>query len=329
MASSSREKGVFFFNEPTELRLKSCSFFWKNIIVFESFLSDIRDSPELTSISRTLFENDILKIVHSPEGLQSAIRDKIYHGMDLDLRYLLHDHPERFVVDPKKPDDFDKIIDESTRMDENDGELKKLIDQIVRLNTYKEWVGPVLTDERFVNPNIPDAIKRSVLDDVSKLAEMQFEHYRKVTSQGGYGFQWRNQMLMEQIHTSSALFIEYNWIPYYQYKLGDRRFVDARSYLKSLDAIYPFLKKEKIEAYSIDDIIEIRNNRRWNLAMERIADICDSAKLHYSDEAFKEKIYREVMRDMLEYLDEEEVTLVDLIREESKAGLFTAIGLSQ
>jgi hypothetical protein len=326
MTSSSREKGVFFFNEPTEFRLKSCSFFWKKILVFESFISDIRDSPELTSISKILFENDILKIVHTPEGLQSAISDKIYHGLDLDLRYLLRDHSERFVFDPKKPDDFDEIIDKSTKKDENDDILKQLIDQIVKLNIYQEWINPVVNNERFNFSKMPEEFKKGVLNKTLKIAEMQYEHYRSVTSQGGYGFQWRNQMLMEQIHASSALFVEYNWIPFYQYKLGDRRFIDAKRYLTSLDTIYPFLKKETIEAYSIDDIIKIRKNRRWDVAMERIANICDNSKLHYSNEDFKKEIYEGVMRDMLDYMGEEEVTITKLLRDLTKESLFTAIG---
>jgi len=326
MDFGARTKGVFFFQEPTELTLKSCSFFWKNIIVYESFISDIRDNPKLTEISKMLFENDVLKIVHTPDGLKNAMWDKVYHGLDEELRYLLKDYSERFVFTPEKPSDFEELVKKSTSMDENDSELKKLIDQIVRLNTYQQWLGPVFSDERFIDPNIPFDMKQILVEKMTQLVEMQIEHNKKVTSQGGYGFNWRNKMLMEQIHASSALFVEYNWIPYYQYKLGDRRFVDARSYLAGLDTIYPFMNKKKIESYSIDDILEIRKNRRWDTAMDRLTVICDNAKVAYSEEGFQKEITEEVMREMMDYLDEDLISKNDLVKELAKEGVFAAIG---
>ena len=327
MTDSARKKGVFFFQEPTKFALKSCIFFWKTIVVYESFISDIRDSPELTAISKTLFENNVLKIVHTPEGLKSAMWDKVYHGLDEDLRYLLHDHPERFVLSPNKPDGFDEIIKKSTNKDEKDEELKKLIDQIVRLNILQEWYGPLFSHPLYNNPAVPEELKKGVLEKINKLVEMQIAHNKKLTSQGGHGFEWRNKMLMEQVNTSSAMLVEYNWIPYYQYKLGDRHFRDARSYLAGLDTIYPFLKKKTIDAYSIEDILEIRKNRRWNAAMEKMTDICDNARLQYSDAEYHKEISEGVQTEMLDYLDEEIVTYTDLLRGIGKEGLFTAIGI--
>jgi len=322
MSDSPRDKGVFFFQEPTEFALKSCSFYWKNIVVYESFISDLVGSPELTEMSKTLLENNIIKIVQTPEGLKNAMWDKIYTGLDEDLRYLLRDHPERFVISPEKPKDFDKIIEESTRIDEKNEDLKKIIDGIIQLNISQQWLDPL-----YSSSGVPEEYKKEMRTRINEIAEMQIAHYKKNQRQGGYGFESRNRILLEQVNASSAMLFEYNWTPYYQYKLGDRRYSEARKYLEGMKTIYPFLKKKTIDNYSIEEILKIRTNRRWNTAMEKMADICDNAKLHHSEDGFQKEIYDNVQTEIWNYFDETEVSYQDILKGTIKEGIFTAIGI--
>ena len=138
MAATVRSKGVFLYDSPSIEKLKNCCFFWKQIIVFESYLSDVVDDPSLVDLSTILFENDILKIVQTPEGLKDALYDKIYYTLDEDLHQMLLDHPEKYVATPNLPQNYKEIIDESTKLDFNDDSLKTLIDQIVKTNIYNK-----------------------------------------------------------------------------------------------------------------------------------------------------------------------------------------------
>jgi len=156
---------------------------------------------------------------------------------------------------------------------------------------------------------------------------MQYEHFHKRPAEKGrYGFRWRNEMLLEQMLTSSALLVDYSWLPYYQYKLGDYSIRDARKYLEGLQSILPFVKRESLNEFSMKDIFEIRNNKRWNNAMDKLSELCNDVKYHYFSDEFAEEMKNSVISEILNALDQEEITLDDFKKDFSKESIITGIG---
>lgn len=316
-----RSNGVFFYNEPTIQDLTNCTLFWENIIVFEGYLSQVVDNPSLIHISQTLFEKGVLKILHTPEGLKSALWDKIYSSLDAELRELLFKNPEKYVKLPERPDNFKSIIEESTERDNEDRNLQSLIDDIVKINIYKEWFEPgIETVEKY---GVSGELVKKLFSEIRKLADMQYRHFHE---KGGYGFSWRNEMLFDQTLMSSALFVDYAWLPYYSYKLGDYSIKEARRYLEGLNTIMPFVKRDSINDFSIDDILEIRTNRRWNDAMDKMSELCNEVKFHYSSNKFEEEMRLLVVQEMLNAIDQEEVTWDDVKEETKRETMYAAIG---
>jgi len=162
-----RSKGVFFYDEPSIQTLKNCSLFWKNIVVFESYLSNVVENPSLVEISKFLFNKGILKIVHTPEGLKQALWNKIYTTLDMELREYLYKNSQKCVITPDKPESFDKIINESTKIDDADKNLQELIDAIVKLNTYKQWFEPAI-EEASRYYYMPEEIHKKIFNQIKK-----------------------------------------------------------------------------------------------------------------------------------------------------------------
>jgi len=316
-----RSEGVFFLDKPTIQDLKNCSLFWETIIVFEGYLSEVVDDPSLVDISKILFENGVLKIMHTPEGLKQALWDKIYHTLDIELREMLYKNPQKFIKEPERPINFDSIIKESSERDNNDKILQKLIDDIVKLNIYKEWFEPAI--ERAEMYGLSEDIKKEFFSEIKNIADMQYEHTHK---KGGYGFNWRNKILLEQVLVSSSLFVDYAWLPYYSYKLGDYSVKDARKYLMGLKHIMPFINKESLRDFSIEDIFQIRKNKRWNKAMNKLSVLCNVVKNHYYSDEFKEDIKHLVIYEMLDTLDQEEVTWDDVKEDMKRESMYVGVG---
>jgi len=326
LATDEIAKGVFLYDKPTIQTLKNCSLFWKNIIVFESYLSEVVDNPSLNDISKLFFRKGILKIVHDTEGLKQALWDKIYYKLDSELRDYLYKNPEKCVIMPERPKNYSDIIKESTERDEQDKNLQKLIDTIVKMNTYKQWFEPAI-DAAWQYRYMPKEVHEQLFEKIKEIADMQYEHFHKRPSEKGrYGFEWRNEILFEQTLTSSALLIDYSWLPYYQYKLGDYSIRDARKYLSGLKTILPFVKRDSLDDFSIKDILEIRENKRWSNAMNKLGELCNNVKYSYFSDDFADEIKSLVISEMLNGLGQEEITISDLKEEVGKETLLTGIG---
>ena len=310
--NSIRSKGVFLFDTPTIETLKSCSLFWKNIVVFESYLSDVVEYPELVEVSQVLFEKDILKICHSPDDLKSALWDKIYATLDIDLREYLYKNAEKVTIMPELPKDAKKIISESTERDYRDTNLQFLIDSIIRYNIDDKWFESLLENERISFDQLPEEFQQKIFTQVKKMADIEYEYYQKRDGPVRYGFEERNQILLEQTSVSSALYTPSSWLSYYQYKLGDYQVRDAKRYLQGLDAIVPFVKQESINGYTIDEVIDIRQNKRWNNAMNRLGDLCIEAKYSFNTQQYIEEIKNNIIFEYQDALGEEEITPKDL-----------------
>lgn len=321
-----REKGVFLYDAPSIENLKACALFWNNIVVFESYLSHVVDNPNLANITLTLLKNGVLKFSHTSKALKGAIHDKIYYNLDKEVWEFIYHNAEKITIEPTFPANVEKIIKQSTRRDFEDQQLKKLVNEIIYNEVKDKYLNALYENPRFEFDSLPEELQKEMINYIQKLVDVEW-NYRKKFSSTDSSFEYRNRYLLEQTSVSSALFVPFNWIPYYQYKAGDYSIKDARRYLQGLDAIMPIVKRESILDFSLQEILEIRQKKRWNNGMKRLGELCSEISYGTDIKAFRDEVETSVISEYQDALDEEEITSADLARELIKGSVFTAISL--
>jgi hypothetical protein len=202
-----------------------------------------------------------------------------------------------------------------------------LIDNIVLFGIKEKWFNAMRESERFPFNSLSPDIKKAAISEARKLIDFEYTHYLRVDAKGRYDFEFRNRYLLEQTSVSTALFAPLAWLPYYEYKLGDYAIRDARKYLQGLNATVPFVKRESINAFSIKEILEIRRNRKWNDAMNKLAELCNEVKHGTSLDQFRSEIERKVISEYQDALGEEETSIEDLGKQLAKGSAFAGISL--
>jgi len=196
-------------------------------VVFESYLSEVVDNPELVNITLLLLKNGILKFSHTPNTLKSAIHDKIYYTLDKEIWEFIYNNAEKITIEPTFPPNFEEMIKQSTKRDFEDQELKKLVNEIIYTETKEKYLISLYENPRFEIGSFPKEMLLEMMGDIKKVVDME-SNYRKNFSATQNAFEYRNRYLLEQTSVSSALFVPFNWIPYYQHKVGDYSIKDAR-----------------------------------------------------------------------------------------------------
>jgi len=323
--SKARSKGVFFHDEPNMAKLKGCALFWKTIVVYEGFIQRLAfELPELTPIAYELIENGIMKIVQTPEDLRSGLHDKIYYGLDETLWKYLHENPENVTVQPELPADYEEILRESSAKDYQNEELMKLNDSIVHYRTIKQWLEGLLESKYF--PYVSPDVRQKMMGQMMEWAEKQYEQfYLSRSKRDRYRFEYRNKMLLEQLSVSSALCIESDWVPLYRRKLGDFNVNDAKTYLNGLEVVVPFADRTSISDISMAEILTLRKNRRWNNAMNRLAELCLEVKVESHTEGFKDELTNKIVAEYQAALEEERMTKRKLGKTFGKKVLYSGI----
>lgn len=325
--SEARLKGVFLFEEPNISKLKGCALFWKTIIVYEGFIQNLAfDSSEPTPIVFDLINSGVMKIVQTPEDLRSGLFDKIYAGLDETLWNYLRDNAKDVTVQPKLHGNVEEIISKSTEKDYRDKELMKLNDSIVHYRMVKQWVEGALESSYF--PYAPPQAREHVWNKVKEIIEKQYKNfYLSRSERDRYNFAYRNKLLLEQLSLSSALCIESDWVPFYRRKLGDFSVSNAERYLDGLNVVVPFADRTAIADFSLDEIMILRKNGRWNNAMNRLAEICLEVKVESRTEEFKEELTNKVINEYQTALEEERMTKKKLSKGLGKKALYSGISL--
>ena len=321
-----RTKGVFLYDDPTIEKLKACAFFWKNVVVFESYLSEVVEHLDLVGPTLKLFRNDILKISHTPDGLRSALTDKIYYSLDRELWEYIYNNAEKVTVAPKLPEDAERIIRESTERDRKDSSFLSLIDEAVHRGIENKWLDSIREYDRIPFNAMPDDLRRSVISQIRKITEMEYKHYRD-RGPMRHGLEWRNRALLEQTSVGSALFVRSAWLPYYQYKLGNYAVKDARRYLEGLNVVMPFVKRNSIDNFSLNEVLEIRRNKRWDNAMDKLAELCGEITYGTDLGQFRKEMQEKVISEYQDALGEEEATWMDLGKHLLKGSIFAGVSL--
>jgi hypothetical protein len=325
MAHKAGTRGVFLYDEPTLSKLKSCSFFWENVVVFESYLSEVVEKPDLVETTHILLKEGVLKICETPAGLKSALTDKIYSGLNEELWEYIHRNTPKVTAEPKLPENAEEIIKESTKRDSQDATLGSLIDKIVHDTIEDKWMSALRENERFPYVSMPPAMKRAAIAEVKKLTDFEYKHYRQRNSVARFNFEGRNRYFLTQMSVSTALFTPMAWLPYYSYKFADYSARDARKYLEGVNAVMPFVRRESIDSFSIDEILKIRRSRRWNAAMAKLAELCNEVKYGASPAEFREEIEQKVICEYQDALGEEEATLKDVGKQLLKGSVFAGV----
>lgn len=323
--SEARSKAVFFHDVPDLAKLKGCALFWETIVVYEGFVQRLAiDRPEFTQITYELIENGIMKIVPDPTGLKSGLHDKIYAGLDEKLWKYLYDNASEVTIQPELPSNFEDIIRESSERDFQDKELKRLNDSIVYYRIVRKWIEGASESQYF--PYASLELRKEVMKEVKKIVEMEYEHfYLSRPERNRYGFEHQNRMLLEQLSVSSALCIESDWVPLYRRKLGDFSVSDAKKYLTGLEVVVPFAERSSISDFSLAEILTLRKNKRWNNAMNRLADLCAEVKAESHTEGFEGELTSKVIAEYQAALEEERMTKKKLAKTLGKKAVYTGI----
>jgi hypothetical protein len=320
--SEARSKAVFLLDEPSIYQLKGCTLFWKTIVVYPSFIQSLVQYQEPTEIVKALLERGILKIASTPEELKNGLYDKVYYGLDKGLHGFMYENPGKVTIPPQLPQDAETIINESTKLDYNNKELKQLIDSIVYKKTLDDWIMGARESRYFAQA--PPEIAAEVSKTIKTLADKQFEHYITRSENSRFHFEYRNKEMLEQFSVSSAICIDSDWVPLYRYKLGDFEVKNAETYLSGLDVVVPLIAKISVHDLTMEEILRLRKNKSWNNAMNQFGDLCYAATTS-EDEDFKEKITAAVLENCLEAYKEERISLRELGANESKKALYTGI----
>ncbi len=329
MTKKNEDRGVFLYDEPTVDKLKSCSFFWKNIIVFESYLSEIEhnENEDLVEPTLVLLKEGVLRICTlSSENLRINLTDKIYYGLDKELWEYIYKNADKIAIHPKLPDNAEQIVQESTKRDFQDKDLQDLMDRVIFNSIMGKWLD-ALENSRMPLRDMPPDIKKDMIADVRKFVKLEYDQYLQRRSKNRFGFEYRNRYFLEQMTVSSALFAPMQMLPYYSYKLGDYSVRDARKYLSGLNAVMPFIKRDSINNFSLEEIIKIRRKKKWNGAMIRLSELCNEIKYGLDFDQFSEEMQSKVVSEYQEALDQETVTWKDLGKDLLKGSAFAGISL--
>jgi len=324
--SQIRTKAVFLFDEPSVGQLKGCALFWERTIVYEGYIQSLVEFPEMVSLVHGLLEHDVLKIAQTPEDLQSGLFDKVYAGLDEKLWNYIHDNAAKVTVQPQLPDDYEEIVKTSSETDYGNKELKKLYDSIEHERVLEQWIEGVRESKYF--PYAPPEAKREVLKKMMEMAEMQYSHFHSSQPERTrYHFETLNKLLIEQLALSSALCVDSFWSTLFRYKLGDFGIKDAKTCLEGLEVIVPFAERNSIQDYSLDEILKLRKNNKWNKAMDKLASLCLDVRSQTDASRFKDQLTHEVLREYQYALEEERMTEKKLVTTLGKGLVYTGISL--
>lgn len=329
MKRHNRGSSVFLEEMPSISYLKAATFFWENICVYESFIQNLKETPDICDATRLLLEKGVLKIVvDDVNDFERGLYDKIYAGFDIDFLEFLRHNAEKIIVISKLPPDVDELVKKASAIEYKDKNLQSLIDSIVYKEIEDKYLDALYQNERLAPF---DKVPKDFLDDVIKSTReiVDFEYksgYERRTLKGRYNFEWRNLSLLLKNSVSSVLYSSIYELPYYYYKFSDFfRYRDATRYIKTLDATMPFVKRESIDEFDFDEILKIRKNKRWGNAMIRLGEISNSIMFESSTEEFEKEVKDEIVLEFQNALGEAEVCSDDLFKNFKKGIFLTGI----
>ena len=307
------------YSEPEMVKLKGCALFWEKILVYEGYLQHLSEFPWLVEFVFSLFKNDLLRVVQTPEGLRDWLHDRVPNYTKYgntserprlssreNLWCYLHENADKVVIQPSISKRAEKVIAEASEKDYQDKKLRKLYDSIVNERIIQSLQGPFTESARH-----------------SAYRYVHSSRDEKIR----YNFENVNRTLLEQLTIGSALCTDSVWTPIYRYKLGEYHMKDAATFLEGLDVIVPFAQRNSICEFSLDEILKLRRNKSWNKAMNKLADLCYNAKMQTDTATYHEQLTLEVIKEYQNALEEERMTRTGLMKTVGKSLVYSGISL--
>ena len=329
-AALATRQGVFLSSTPTAEVLKGCSLFWKRIYVFERFITEVGDDEELFGLSTVLFDNDILKVVENDASeLRANLQDKIYYSLGKEKWDYLYSHADRIAVTCNLAKATESVIEQSARLDEQNDSLIKTIKTSVLEGIRKEWYGS-LAESRIGDDwdKLPRKFRSEVEDNIKSHIELQFHHISNHSPPWEFShLKYRNEVLLRQLSISSALHVEPNDFSYYAMKLNNFNLHDAERYLQGWRGLLPFVKRQALDAFTVEDIISIRKSRRWEKAMNRLEELCQKISWSHRSMKFTKDLQDSVISEYQEALGQEKASAGELGKQLTKGVGLTAISV--
>ena len=327
MKKRNNESSIFIENQVSISDLKASTFFWENLCVYEYFISTLPERPELYDISRLLLEKGILKIAMTEgEEFRNNLYDKTYAGMDPDFHNFLFDNCEKITIAAKLPANATNIIEMSSELEYADKELQRHLDYSYHELLHEDNVKELHLNERFEPfDQIPKNVQEMLYEGVEELTSFEYKQYEERDIDLKYGFEWRNESLLLKNSICPSIMASKYELPYYHYKFADFKKHDANYSIEGLKAIIPIVKKESIDDFSFEDILEIRKNTRWKKAMNRLGEICTDVKYESNTDEFKEEIKNVILSEALDVIGENEASGSHLTGSIIKNTVMTAI----
>jgi len=324
------QSSVFVDNNISISSLKSCAFFWENIIVYESFIQDIphkeNDKDKFYDISKLLFENGILKIAMRENGdLTHDLMDKTYAGMDGDFYEFLYSNSSEICVHEELPPNADILAKKSSEIEYKDKDLHQLMDTMLYQSIEEEITEDFSMFGKIPIEEFPPDFQQYASEGIKEFVSLRYSHYEELDPRQRYSFEWENESLLIKNSVSSAILTSKYQLAYYNYKFNNFRKKDANYFIEGLKACMPLVKRDTIDDFSFDDILQIRKKKKWKKSMEHLGEICNSVKHDIDIEHFKDEIRNELVAEYQDSLDEYRVKETDLLKDLSKNAALTGI----
>lgn len=327
MKKHSNNSSIFLENKISISELKASTFFWENLCVYETYISTLPNRPELYDISRLLLEKGILKIIMTEgEEFRDHLNDKTYASMDTDFYNFLCDNSDKITITAKLTSNATTLIKESSNSEYANKELQSLLDDSYYKLIQEENIEELHLNKRIQPFNqLPKDIQERFYGRVDEFTNFMYKQYEKRNVSSKYGFEGKNESLLLKNSICSSILASKYELPYYHYKCNNFRKRDANYSIEGLKATMPIVKRESIDDFSLEDILEIRKNTRWKNAMNRLGEICNNVKHEYNTDEFKEEIKSEILSEALEALDENKVSFGHLAKSIGKNTVMTGI----
>ena len=316
--------GVFHRPNLSVNSLKESAFLWEHIYIYPSLLESRTLSDNEISVDSiiNLFDNNILKIVDDAQDLKRTfIHDYKYAVMfDENIRGYILDNSSSVFVAPKLPQNHEDLIRATASIDEQDEKLEK-----IREN---EWQDAEMYQLKKADEK--GELRIPLNNDISKMVLKNYfnglkEVRNNILKNSPYNYIYDNKILLDQLSVSSSIYIEPWKRPYFEHKINRFSEKDATKSLRGMRAVTPFIDRNRITDFSLDEIIEIRKMNTWKGAMRELSDLCNEAKFSQDTTDFEESIKNKIVFEYQDLLDEKRASVGGIGKGLIKSSVFNGI----
>lgn len=308
--------------------IKSASFFWKQIFIYPSSIQEYGSDPNFINLVQPLFEKNILKLISNPSTFSTGLSDKIYYTIDKDFWSFLKNNSSQICHKVELSPDEKKISEHDAKIDFKNDELKQIFENNLKNNLIQDLEKEV---ENSLNLRLNDT-ENKISQEFKNKINFNISKFINVFSPMHKTF-WEKQMLVRynqelftQLHVSSSIFSDKFQRRYYKLKLGDA-YNDNSKYLSGINSLMPIVKRESISDFSVDEILQLRKNSKWENAMMKLSNLCDEVKSTTFTTDFENELQLKVIKEYQEQLDQSVVKRSDFVKGIGISSAFIGISM--